>query len=58
MALNSEEHKASSVPLLTPDLEVDRPFGSQQLLFLFSKHLDTMSNVTDCDPGQTDLCDL
>ena len=24
--------------------------------FLFSKHLDTMSNVTDCVPGQTDLC--
>ena len=31
-------------------------FVSQQLLFLFSKHLDTMSNVMDCDPGQTDLC--
>ena len=24
--------------------------------FLFSKHLDTMSNVTDCGYGQTDLC--
>ena len=31
-------------------------FVSQQLLFLFSKHLDTMSNVTDCGTGQTDLC--
>ena len=31
-------------------------FVSQQLLFSFSKHLDTMSNVTDCDPVQTDLC--
>ena len=31
-------------------------FVSQQLLFLFSKHLDTMSNVTDCDYGQTNLC--
>ena len=30
-------------------------FVSQQLLFLFSKHLDTMSNVTDCGTGQTDL---
>ena len=30
-------------------------FVSQQLLFLFSKHLDTMSNVTDCVSGQTDL---
>ena len=30
-------------------------FVSQQLLFLFSKHLDTMSKVTDCVPGQTDL---
>ena len=29
---------------------------SQQLLFLFSKHLDTMSNVTDCGTGRTDLC--
>ena len=28
-------------------------FVSQQLLFLFSKHLDTMFNVTDCAPGQT-----
>ena len=27
----------------------------QPLLFLFSKHLNTMSNVTDCDSGQTDL---
>ena len=27
-------------------------FVSQQLLFLFSKHLDTMSNVTYCDTGQ------
>ena len=31
-------------------------FVSQQLLFLFSKHLDTMSNVTDCGAGRTDLC--
>ena len=31
-------------------------FVSQQLLFLFSKHLDTMLNVTDCGPGRTDLC--
>ena len=30
-------------------------FVSQQLLFLFSKRLDTMANVMDCDPGQTDL---
>ena len=30
-------------------------FVSEQLLFLFSKHLDTMSNVTDCDYGQTNL---
>ena len=30
-------------------------FVSQQLLFLFSKHLDTMSNVTDCGTGRTDL---
>ena len=30
-------------------------FVSQQLLFLFSKHLDTMLNVTDCGTGQTDL---
>ena len=29
--------------------------NSQQLLFLFSKHLDKMSNVTDCATGQTDL---
>ena len=29
---------------------------SQQLLFLFSKHLDTMLNVTDCGTGRTDLC--
>ena len=28
---------------------------SQQLLFLFSIHLDTMSNVMDCAPGKTDL---
>ena len=31
-------------------------FVSQQLLFLFSKHLDTMSNATDCGTGLTDLC--
>ena len=31
-------------------------FVSQQLLFLFSKHLDTMLNVTDCGTGRTDLC--
>ena len=31
-------------------------FVSQPLLLLFSKHLDTMLNVTDCDPDQTDLC--
>ena len=31
-------------------------FVTQQLLFLFSKHLDTMWNVTDCVSGQTDLC--
>ena len=31
-------------------------FVSQQLLFLFSKHLDTISNVTDCGTGGTDLC--
>ena len=30
-------------------------FFKFKLLFLFLKHLDTMSNVTDCDPGQTDL---
>ena len=30
-------------------------FVSQQLLFLFSKCVDTMSNATDCDPGQTNL---
>ena len=28
---------------------------SQQLFFLFSKHLDTMLNVTDCGTGRTDL---
>ena len=31
-------------------------FVSQQLFFLISKHLDTMSNVTDCAPSKTDLC--
>ena len=31
-------------------------FVSQQFLFLFSKHLDIMSNVTDCGNGQTDIC--
>ena len=31
-------------------------FVSQQLLFLFSKHLDTMSNATDCGIGRMDLC--
>ena len=31
-------------------------FVSQQLLFLFSKHLDTMSNVTYCGTSRTDLC--
>ena len=30
-------------------------FVSQQLLFLFSKHLDTMLNVTNCVSSQTDL---
>ena len=30
-------------------------FISQQLLFLFSKHLDTMSNVTYCRTDRTDL---
>ena len=30
-------------------------FGSQQLLFLFSKHLDTMANVTDCRYGKTNF---
>ena len=30
-------------------------FVSQQLLFLFSKHLDTMSNVTNCGTSRTDL---
>ena len=30
--------------------------NSQHLLFLFSKHLDTMSNVTDCVSSQTDIC--
>ena len=30
-------------------------FISQELLFLFSKQLYTMLNVTDCDPGQTNL---
>ena len=30
-------------------------FFSQQLLFLFSKHLDTMLNVTDCWTGRTDF---
>ena len=31
-------------------------FVSQQLLFLFSKHLNTMSNATDCVSGRIDLC--
>ena len=31
-------------------------FVSQQLLFLFSKNLDTMPNVTNCGNSQTDLC--
>ena len=31
---------------------------SQQLLLLFSKHLDTMSNVMDCVSGQTDLWEI
>ena len=31
-------------------------FVSQQLLFLFSIRLDTISNVTDCGIGRTDLC--
>ena len=31
-------------------------FWQTQLLFLFSKHLDTMSNATDCGTGRTDLC--
>ena len=30
-------------------------FISQQLLFLFSKHLDTMLDVMDCGTGRTDL---
>ena len=30
-------------------------FVSQQLLFLFSKCVDTMSNVTDREPSQTNL---
>ena len=30
-------------------------FVSQQLLFLFSKHLNTMLNVTNCGTGRTDL---
>ena len=30
-------------------------FVSQQLLFLFSKHLVTLSNVEDCEYGQTNL---
>ena len=30
-------------------------FVSQQFLFLFSKHLDTMSNSTDCWTGRIDL---
>ena len=30
-------------------------FVAQQLFFLFSNHLDTMLNVTDCAPGQTDI---
>ena len=34
---------------------LQRSVGSQQLLFLSSKHLVTMSNVTDCVSGQTDL---
>ena len=29
---------------------------SHELLFLFLKHLDTMSNLTDCGTGRTDLC--
>ena len=33
-------------------------FVLQQILFLFSKHLDTMSKVTDCETGQTDICPL
>ena len=28
----------------------------RQLLFLFSKHLDTMANVTDCEYGKTNFC--
>ena len=31
-------------------------FVSHQLLFLFSKHLDIMSNVMNCGTGRTDLC--
>ena len=31
-------------------------FVSQQLSFLFSKHLDKMSNVTDCGYSQKGLC--
>ena len=31
-------------------------FVSHQSLCLFSKHLDTTLNVTDCGTGQTDLC--
>ena len=31
-------------------------FVSQKLFYLFSKHLDTMLNATDCGTGRTDLC--
>ena len=31
-------------------------FISQQLLFLFIKHLDTRTNLTDCEYGQTNFC--
>ena len=33
-----------------------KTFISQQLLFLFSKNLDTMANVTDCGYSKTNFC--
>ena len=31
-------------------------FKDDPLVFLISKHLDTMVNVTDCDYGKTKFC--
>ena len=33
-------------------------FVSQQLLFLFSKHLNTMANVTDCGYSKTNFWEV